>query len=145
MALGLADGTIELRSTQTLALRSRRAAHRCAVSALCCEAEAVVSGDEEGFLVRWAADERTPGEDWRKLWQQRHLGRVVAIQTGGNGSVLSAAMDGNVTARHKDSGDLMFNIPNHKIWLGSLSLSEDRDLLVTDGRDNAVWLYDFAA
>lgn len=95
--------------------------------------------------MSWAADEATPGEDWRKQWQQRHQGRVVAIETGGAQCVLSAAMDGNVTARHGDTGELMFNIPNHKIWLGSLSLSDDRDLLVTDGRDNAVWIYDFAA
>ena len=33
---------------------------------------------------------------------------------------------------------------NHKVWLGSMCLSEEQDLLVTDGRDNAVYLYNFA-
>ena len=92
----------------------------------------------------WEADAEKPGEDWTVRWRERHQGRVVCITGGGGDSILTAGLDGRIVARNSETGEQLFAIPNHKAWLGSMRLSEEKDLLVTDGRDNAVLLYDFS-
>eukprot|EP00440_Ansanella_granifera_P037236 gb/GFBE01040406.1/.p1 GENE.gb/GFBE01040406.1/~~gb/GFBE01040406.1/.p1 ORF type:complete len:102 (+),score=18.27 gb/GFBE01040406.1/:1-306(+) len=91
----------------------------------------------------WRMDATTPGEDWEKVWANDHAGRVVALANGGADSVVSAALDGTVRVWEADSGEGIFGIPEHKVWLGSVCLSEDKGLMLTDGRDNAVYLYNF--
>lgn len=147
--LGLADGSVELRQLRRLSLSARRAAaHGAPVSAAAVDATGpgrLVTGDDAGRVKCWEMNEKMPGEDWTLRWTRSdHKGRIVAIQRGGGGSVLTAALDGRIIAWDAETGEFVFNIPNHKVWLGSMCLSEEQDLLVTDGRDNAVYLYNFA-
>ncbi|CAE6972654.1 unnamed protein product [Symbiodinium natans] len=144
-ALGLEDGTLEVRSLEHLNLLSRRAgAHRFAISAVLVTAEQILTGDAAGNLVSWRAGAAMPGEDWEKLWQREHRGRVVAISQGGGEVIVSAALDSFIRVWNAESGDLLFAIPEHRVWLGSLSMSPDCSLMATDGRDNAVYLYRFS-
>jgi len=144
-ALGLEDGTVELRSLQRLALLCRRpAAHRYAVSAVHWTSVGFLSGDADGNLVCWRADAATPGEDWEKIWMRHHDGRVVAISVGGGNSVVTAALDSFIRVWDAESGVFMFAIPEHRVWLGSVSVSADYDLMATDGKDNAVFIYRFS-
>eukprot|EP00435_Cladocopium_sp_Y103_P041250 s559_g11.t1 len=146
--LGLADGSVELRQLRRLSLSARRAAaHGVApVSAACVDGAKgrLVTGDDAGRVKCWEMNEKMPGEDWTLRWNQEHKGRIVAINRGGGESVLTAALDGRIIVWDAETGEFVFGIPNHKVWLGSMCLSEDKDLLVTDGRDNAVYLYNFA-
>ena len=143
-ALGLDDGTVELRSLERMSLKCRRpGAHRYPVSALLVTSDSILTGDAAGNIVSWRAEASIPGEDWEKLWQREHRGRVVAITQGGGGVIVSAALDSFVRVWAPMSGELLFAIPEHRVWLGSLSLSPDYSLMATDGRDNAVYLYRF--
>ena len=147
-AIGLDDGTVELRSLERLALLSRHpAAHRFAVSAVLVlpQMQGLVTGDAAGNLVSWRADAATPGEDWERIWQREHRGRVVAISQGGGETIISAALDSSIRAWGLSSGKPLFAIPEHRVWLGSLSISPDYSLMATDGRDNAVYLYRFSS
>lgn len=139
-AIGLEDGTVELRSLERLSLLSRRPrAHQFAVSALLVLSDTILTGDAAGTLVSWRAEASTPGEDWEKLWQREHRGRVVAISQGGGQVIVTAALDSFIRIWNL-SGDVLFAIPEHRVWLGSLSMSMDNSLMATDGRDNAVYL-----
>eukprot|EP00434_Breviolum_minutum_P027421 symbB.v1.2.024241.t1/scaffold2279.1/size83532/8 len=146
--VGLADGSVELRALRGFKLLSRRpAAHGpVAVSAAVVspEAKRLVTGDDAGRILCWSMDAQMPGEEWKLNWRQEHEARIVAINSGGGNSIITAALDGKIIAWDAETGESVFKIPNHKVWLGSICISEERDLLVTDGRDNAVYLYDFA-
>ncbi|CAK9104570.1 unnamed protein product [Durusdinium trenchii] len=143
VALGLADGSLELRSLPDLSLLSRRILGPVPVSAVYVDERGIVSGDDAGQVVCWDADAQMPGEEWQIKWRGQHQGRIVALNRGGGDSIISAGLDGHIMARKAETGEHMFSIPNHKVWLGSMCVSEELDLLVTDGRDNAVYLYDF--
>lgn len=152
LVLGMSDsshfsqtgpGSLELRSLPDLSLLSRRILGPVPVSAVYVDERGIVSGDDAGQVVCWDADAQMPGEEWQIKWRGQHQGRIVALNRGGGDSIISAGLDGHIMARKAETGEHMFSIPNHKVWLGSMCVSEELDLLVTDGRDNAVYLYDF--
>eukprot|EP00438_Fugacium_kawagutii_P003986 Skav200876 [mRNA] locus=scaffold4880:3331:9824:+ [translate_table: standard] len=108
--LGLADGSIELRHvSRGLALLSRRAAAHgpAAVSAAWVDEQRLVTGDDQGRVKCWELRSDQPGEDWDLRWhQEQHEGRIVAINHGGGGAVLTAALDGRIVAWDAETGDL---------------------------------------
>ena len=52
-----------------------------------------------------------------------HKGRIVAIQRGGGGSVLTAALDGRIIAWDAETGEFVFNIPKPRDLLRMQSTS----------------------
>ncbi|CAE8606320.1 unnamed protein product [Polarella glacialis] len=143
IALGFEDGSVELRS-RSLSLLSRRvAAHPAAVSAACCTDSGLVTGDAQGRVVSWGFEANSPGESWEIRWRSRHQARVTAINVGGGGSIVTGALDGTLRVWKPDSGQGLFQVPGHKIWFGSICIDDNDGIMVTDGRDNAVYIYDF--
>lgn len=139
--VGREDGVVELRRAADLELLARHKAHKSPVSALCTLDGSVVTGCGAGTVALWSLG--GPGEAWTGLWKAQHRGRVVAAAEGGGGTVLTAALDGTVRAWSRLGGACLFGIPGHKVWLGSICIEKDHGHMVTDGRDNAVYYYDF--
>jgi len=146
VVVGLEDGSTELRSAD-LSLASRHQAHQSAVSAVSAlEGGGLVTGDALGQLARWRVSRGADGTGgWQAVWRAQHDGRVVAIREGGAGTLVTGALDGTVRAWWAESGAQHFVVPGHKVWLGSICIREDTGIMVTDGRDNAVYIYDFSS
>jgi len=143
--VGLADGGVEVYRPDLTLSAHVRGLHRGAVSACCIQAEReedglvvrLVTGDAFGETCSW----RLKGAECKREWTAQHGGRVVALCEGGGGAILSGALDGTVRAWEADTGRPRFAIPGHKVWLGSICV--DNGVMVTDGCDDAVRLYDF--
>lgn len=137
--VGLANGSLEVRGALDLCLQSSFAVHESAVSAFCALADGgIMTGDDSGEAVRWRIDDLG---FFGRVWQERHNARVVAIGEGGGGIVVTGALDGTIRAWETETGEPRFVVQGHKVWFGSLCV--DDGVMVTDGRDNAVYLYDF--
>eukprot|EP00929_Paragymnodinium_shiwhaense_P049666 TRINITY_DN25032_c0_g1_i1.p1 TRINITY_DN25032_c0_g1~~TRINITY_DN25032_c0_g1_i1.p1 ORF type:complete len:473 (+),score=73.41 TRINITY_DN25032_c0_g1_i1:107-1420(+) len=140
--VGLDDGCLEIRRSD-MSLLLRHSTHNSAISALCATEGGFVTGDASGQVARWSL---RIGGDMECLWRrQNHDARVVAIDIGGGGLVITGALDGTVRGWLPEDGAAHFAVLGHKVWLGSICILEDKSIMVTDGRDNAVQMYNFAA
>lgn len=137
--VGLADGSVEIRGADCELLSRQEAAHESAVSTVCCVDGGFVTGDDDGNVICW-----NEGSEWTVRWRAKHGGRVVAAQVGCAGIIITGGLDGAIRTWKPETGDLMFLVPGNKIWLGSINVSEDNAQMITDGRDNCVYQFDFA-
>jgi len=100
----------------------------------------VLTGTACGEVVYWRHAEGRFLERWRA----KHDGRVIGTAAGGGGILVSGALDGTLRAWDGETGKPRFTIPGHKAWFGSVCMQDDRGVMITDGRDNAVYMYDFS-
>mmetsp|Transcript_155249 Transcript_155249/g.498067 ORF Transcript_155249/g.498067 Transcript_155249/m.498067 type:complete len:734 (+) Transcript_155249:336-2537(+) len=140
LLVGLGDGTLEVRC-QELKLVQDFNVHNGPVSVVAAYDRGFVTGAASGQLVRWNL--RGGDEGLEEVWRKSHSGRIVGAAFGGGDTLISGALDGTVRAWDFATGESKFNIPGHKAWLGSICTQANGGLLVTDGRDNAVYMYDF--
>jgi len=150
--VGMEDGSVEIRGADFELVACHKVS-TTAVSAICVADDGLLTGDATGEVVFWRgeADGGRPlgfpctSQYWQPVWRARHNGRVVAVRLGGDDSVVTGALDGTVRVWSCEDGELRFGIGGHKVWLGSICIDDDKGLMVTDGRDNAVYLYNFCS
>lgn len=142
--VGLASGCIELYDGK-LERISQHQAHSAALSAMCTDDEGCIyTGSAGGEIARW---ELGSDGSWHEAWrnQVETSARVVSLAMGGGGVLVSGILDGTVRSWRAGTGKGGFVMSGHKVWLGSISMEPDKSIMVTDGRDNAVYLYNFEA
>lgn len=145
VVVGLGSGAIELRDAETLARIGEKVVHENPVSAVLLVKNSLVTGDARGEVISWKFPEDLSSTSmWEPDWRcSKHTERIVQIALGGGDVLLTGALDGSLRTWQADTGREIYRMGGHKVWLGSVIVTPDKGTMVTDGRDNAVYLYDF--